>query len=164
VDWSVISTDSVDNQAALFNDLIQLGLDNIMPEKTRVIHQNDVPWMTNHLKELIVKRQAAWAQGNQTLFKFYRNRVNNYRKRCRQVYYNSKIRHLKDSKPKRWWNEVKRISGHTPMSDNKDILSILALENININDFSHDEIANIINDCFLDPQQSYVPLDESDKI
>jgi hypothetical protein len=50
------------------------------------------------------------------------------------------------------------------MSDNKDILSILALENININDFSHDEIANIINDCFLDPQQSYVPLDESDKI
>jgi hypothetical protein len=24
--------------------------------------------------------------------------------------------------------------------------------------------ANIINDCFLDPQQSYVPLDESDKI
>ena len=135
-----------------------------MPERTRIIHRNDVPWMTNHLKELIVKRQAAWAQDNQTLFKFYRNRVNNYRKRCRQIYYNSKIRLLKDSKPKRWWNEVKRISGHTPMSVNKDILSILALENINVNDFSKDEIANYINDCFLDPQQSYVPLDDSDKI
>ncbi|CAB4023728.1 Hypothetical predicted protein [Paramuricea clavata] len=70
IDWSVLSTDSVDSQAALFNDLIQLGLNNIMPEKTRVIHRNDVTWMTNHLKELIVKRQAAWAQGNQTLFKF----------------------------------------------------------------------------------------------
>ena len=30
--------------------------------------------MTNHLKEQIVKRQVAWAYGNQTLFKFYRNR------------------------------------------------------------------------------------------
>ena len=66
--------------------------------------------------------------------------------------------------PKRWWNEVKRISGHTPMSVNKDILSILALEYINVNDFSNNEIANHINDCFLDPQQSYVPLDDSDKI
>lgn len=50
------------------------------------------------------------------------------------------------------------------MSDNKDVLSILALENININDVSHEEIATFINDCFLNPQQSYVPLDESDKI
>ena len=135
-----------------------------MPERTRIIHRNDVPWMTNHLKERIVKRQAAWAQGNQTLSKFYRNRVNSYRKRCRQIYYNSKIRLLKNSKPKRWWNEVKRISGHTPMSVDKDILFILALENINVNDFSNDEIANHINDFFLDPQQSYVPLDDSDKI
>ncbi|XP_028394410.1 uncharacterized protein LOC114518590 [Dendronephthya gigantea] len=164
VNWSSLSVDSVEIQAAIFNDLIQVGLNNIMPEKTRVIHRNDAPWMTTYLKELIVKRQAVWAQGNQMLFKFYRNRVNRHRKRCRQTYYNSKIRLLKDSKPKRWWDEVKRISGHTPMSDNKDLLSILALENMNINDSSHDEIANFINDSFLDPQQSYVPLDESDKI
>ena len=57
-------------------------------------------------------------------------------------------------KPKTWWNEVKRISDHTTMCVNKDILSILALENNNVNDFSNDEIANHINDCFLDPQQS----------
>ena len=30
--------------------------------------------------------------------------------------------------------------------------------------FSNDEIANHIKDCFLNPQQSYVPLDNSDKI
>ena len=40
------------------------------------------------------------------------------------------------------------------MSLNKDIPSILVLEDINVDDFSNDKIANFINDCFfLDPQQ-----------
>lgn len=56
IDWSVLSTKSVDNQATLFNKLIHLGLNNIMPEKTRVINPHDVPWIVNHLKELIVKQ------------------------------------------------------------------------------------------------------------
>ena len=47
------------------------------------------------------------------------------------------------------WNEVKRISGHTPISVKKDMLSILALDDLNVNDFSNDENANLINDFFF---------------
>ena len=77
-----------------------------------------------------VNCQAAWAQGNETLFKFYHNPVNVYRKRCRHVYYDCRVRLLKDGKLKSWWKEVKRISGNTPLSDNKDIVSILAVETL----------------------------------
>ena len=39
VDWSILSTESADNQAALFDGRIQLGVNNIMPDRTRIIHR-----------------------------------------------------------------------------------------------------------------------------
>ena len=48
---------------------------------------------------------------NSTVFKHYKILVNREQKTCGERYYESRIRHLKDEHPKRWWHEMKRLSG-----------------------------------------------------
>jgi hypothetical protein len=83
----------------------------ITPLKAAVTNHNDRPWMNNNLRTLINKRQKAFAQGNQTLYKMLRNKVNRSRKRCRKLYYENKVKDMKHTKPKDWWREVKRFCG-----------------------------------------------------
>ena len=54
--------------------------------------------------------------GNQVLFKYYRNQVNSERKKCRQIYFHTKVKNLKHIKPKQWWSAVKKISGMNPVT------------------------------------------------
>ena len=52
---------------------------------------NDHPWIKEKLRNLIKLRQQAFASGNLTLFKFYRNKVNRQRKIYRANYYTTKV-------------------------------------------------------------------------
>ena len=119
--------------------------------------------MTTDLKSQIKKRQMALARGNVTLFKYYRNLVNRNRKKCRSKYYLSKVHNLKNSRPKNWRKEVKRISGHSPVNNHSDLISLLANAIDNFDYMSPEDVANSIN-SFLDLQQAYTPLDEFAKI
>ncbi len=118
IDWSILKiANTVDEKVQLFEDLILSGLNIIAPEKNIKIHSNDAPWVTAELKSQIKKRQKAFVQDNRPVFAYYRNLVNRNRKKCRQRYYHSKVKHLKSSKPKQWWSEVERICGHIPLSE-----------------------------------------------
>ena len=77
----------------------------------RSVDRSDAPWMTDHLKSLIQKRQKAFHKyGVQsTLLRFYRNMVNRERRACKGNFYKSKVEHAKKEDPKRWWKEVKRL-------------------------------------------------------
>ncbi|CAB3992021.1 Hypothetical predicted protein, partial [Paramuricea clavata] len=89
-------------------------------------------------------------------YRYYRNRVNRERKKCREKFYSLKVEHLKKSKPSRWWKEVKQIAGMTPSTGAEDLYN-----QIHIDDFdrkSPNEIANLINTAFLDPMKTYQPL------
>jgi hypothetical protein len=57
-----------------------------MPIKTRTIHNNDAPWMSDKLKRSIKNRQRALQSGNSIEFKYYRNVVNMERKKCKSSY------------------------------------------------------------------------------
>ena len=80
-----------------------------MPERLIKVHKTDRPWMTVQPKSLIDRRQKALASGNESLFKFLRNKVNRERKRCRKVYYQSKAKTLRSTKPLDWWREIKEL-------------------------------------------------------
>ena len=69
--------------------------------------------MTKQLKSLIAKRQEAFKEhGTDSIqFKFYRNVVNRKRKMCKANFYETKVEQIKQSDPKSWWKEVKRLSG-----------------------------------------------------
>ena len=89
--------------------MISTGLDLLMPLKRVRINTRDAPWMTR-----IVKRQEAFKEyGTDSIqFKFYRNVVNRKRKMCKAKFYETKVEQ-KQSDPKSWWKEVKRLSGAT---------------------------------------------------
>ena len=108
--WSLLFTSlkSCDDLERAFREAILTGLDIIMPLKRVRLNTKDAPWMTPELKSMIIKRQRAFHDlgPNSIQYKFYRNTVNRKRKLCKSKFHESKIQHLKDKDPKRWWNEV----------------------------------------------------------
>jgi hypothetical protein len=83
---------SCEEKRELFTELINLGLDIIMPKLSVKVHETDRPWLTAQLKGLNTRRQKALASNNESLYKILRNKVNWERKRCRSAYYELKLR------------------------------------------------------------------------
>ena len=111
--------------------------------------------MSNKLKRSIKNRQRALQSGNSIEFKYYRNVVNMERKKCKSSYYDCKIKNLKHVKPKNCWSAVKKISGMDTITKS-DLLSNLHIDDLdNLSDI---EVANKINDKFLEPLQEFQPL------
>ncbi len=109
--FTVSSYRSCEENFNNFTCIINYALDTVTPLKDLVTNHNDRPWMKNNLRTLIIKRQKAFAQGNQTLYKMLRNKVNRSRKRCRKLYYENKVKDMKHTTPNVWWKEVKRFCG-----------------------------------------------------
>ena len=161
IDWSYLELfKSIDDKYNYFNTMILTGLNIIMPIKSIKLHINDVPWMTGHLKGLINRRQRALKENNQIQFRFYRNRVNRERKLAKSKYYEAKVKEIKDTEPKKWWSECKRLCG---MSKPKtDIVSKLLDESPTTYDKIN--LANDINSAFLEPQENYPKLSSTCKL
>ena len=162
VDWSCLdNVVTCEEKVSIFNDIVVNTINTIMPITAKKIHINDAPWMTTKLRGLIKKRQKALNNGNQTIFKYYRNKVNLERKKCRQTYFHEKIKSLKYTKPKDWWRAVKKISGMDPTLK-PDILSCLQIEEFQ--QLDKFVIANQINDSFLEPLQRFQALNSSNYV
>ena len=131
-----------------------------MPLKVVKLHVDHTPWMTPYLKDLIRKRQKALKENNTSLFKIYHNKVNSERKAAKSKYYQSKVEHLKDTDPKKWWSICKKISG---MSKANTSIGNKLLETESPSTNSKIKLANDINSAFLEPLQSYSKLSPSSK-
>ena len=155
VPWSDLLSchQSSETKLQILTDIINYGLDTIMPERSVKIHESDQPWMNNQLKALILRRQKALASGNMVLFKILRNKVNRECKRCRRVYYENKVKDLHDTRPRDWWREVKQLCG-TGRSTGRDLKSILHP------DLVCDEAVLVenINSAFVSVTKDYSPL------
>ena len=102
VPWDLVVTPklSCEQNLSNFTNVIDYGLNTLMPLRAVKVHANDKPWMNKNLKILIRRRQKAFAQNNRTLYKKLRNKINWTRKKCRKMYYEAKVNELKQSKPK----------------------------------------------------------------
>ena len=161
INWSVLeNVEDINEKYAFFNNIIIMGMDTIMPAKTINLHINDVPWMTGHLKHLIKCRQKALKDNCPTQFKFYCNQVNRERKYAKAKYYDAKVKDLKNTEPKKWWSECKKLCGMS-----KPVINIAAKfldESQTIEDKIN--LANEINLAFLEPQKNYLKLSSTCKI
>ena len=104
-------------------------------------------------KHIIKLRQRALFAGNTTLFKLYQNRINGKRKNCKADYYKSKVENLKHSNPKHWWREVKHISGRISSPSLQNCIKFENLGNLPMSD-----LANAINNAFLEPMKELDPF------
>ena len=157
IDWSVLdSATNCESKLQLFQDLIKIALDTIMPLRTFKIHVNDAPRVTAEFKALIKSRQKAFAQGNIERYRLLHNVTNRERKLCCSKYYNNKVANLRSTKPSQWWKEVKIIARMAPTTGSDDIRSHVHLDGIA--DSSNFDVANLINTALLEPMQAYSPL------
>jgi len=129
-----------------------LSLPSTAPAK---VHQTDRPWLNADLKQLIQKRPQAFSSSDTLLFKLLRNKVNHERKRCREIYYDNKVRDFKDTCPRDWWREVKQLCGNGG-SAREDIRSILRIHT----DCTDRDLADKINEAFVGAMQEYNPLSD----
>ena len=137
----------------ILHNAIHTGLDILMPVKRARVNTSDVPWMTSHLKSLILKRLKAFREhgAESSCYKFYRKAVNRERKSSKASFYKIKVEHMKDKNPKLWWKEVKRLCGsHPNMGNVTNHIHIKELE-----DCDNQELANTINQAFLAPLEEY---------
>ena len=146
------TTHSSSKKLSILTELINYGLNTIMPERSIKVHKTDRAWMTVQLKLLIARRQKALASGNESLFKLLRKKVNRERKRCRKIYYQSKVKELRDTKPRDWWREIKELCGNNK-DRNSNIQSIL---NPDIN-YTGKELSDKINEVFVSVLEQYCP-------
>jgi len=130
-----------------------------MPVRSTKAYETDRPWLSVQRKQLIARRQKAFASGNQYLFNILRNKVNRERKRCRKVYYENKVEGLRASRPRNWWREVKQLCGSTKFTEcdlksklHKDLICEDAV------------LAEKINQAFVSVMMDYSPLADSARV
>ena len=161
IPWANLLSDdkSCEEKLALFTDIIDLGLNILMPKKSVRVYPTDRPWINAEIKSLIQKRQKAFNSGNLIDFKKLRNKVNRERKRCRQFYYQNKIHNLRNTKPRDWWNEIKQLFG-SPKISSKDLQMSLHPDL----KFEDHELCEQMNKTFITSLENYTPLSGNVKV
>lgn len=66
VPWSALFShnQSCDAKLQILTEIVNYGLNTIMPVRSVKVHENDRPWLTKQLKSLIVRRQKALSSKN----------------------------------------------------------------------------------------------------
>ena len=88
-------------------------MDTYFPLKSVKKHISDKLWVTNNIKLLISKRQSAFIRhGKDSLvYKFWKNKAQRDIKLEKSLYYNNKINDLAQSNAKKWWQQIKSLTG-----------------------------------------------------
>ncbi len=62
IHWLILfsSLESCEDLVYTFNNVVHTGLDILMPVKRIRVNTTDAPWMTAHVKSLILNRQNAF--------------------------------------------------------------------------------------------------------
>ena len=85
---------------AHFEELVKIGMENIMPEKQVSIYPKDAPWMSIKLKRLIRQHQTAFHSNRKSSqYKVLRNSVNREESPVRQSITPQKSKTLKVPAP-----------------------------------------------------------------
>lgn len=137
----------------VFHEVIQTGLDMLMLVKRVRVNTSVAPWMTQHLKLLILKRQKTFHKyGSESpQYKLIRNAVTCERKASKANFYNSKVELLKGENAKVCWKEVKQLGGMSSCPGN--VISQIQAEGTEY--LTMKELANVINQALLEPLEKY---------
>ena len=152
-DWAdVFSHTSISDCVLAFTAKVNSTVDLFFPLKIVRSHPNDKPWMTPHIKDLILQRQQAFSTSDHSLWRLLRNKVARAIASSKQSYYTNQVSRLKSSDPSRWWKHIKQLHGKSSsyvnftISHNGSILS-----DIRLPDF--------LNHFFASVSDDFTPLD-----
>ena len=120
--WTpILWLNSCEHQLETFQTVIHDAIDFYLPMCSVKKHPNDKPWITSTIKDTIKKHQQAWVKNDSQKYRAYHNKVIKLCKKVRQHFYADKINHTHNTDPKKWWDNIKMLSG---LSNTPPITSI----------------------------------------
>ena len=127
-------------------------MDKCLPMRSVKLQPTDKPWMTVEIKDAIKKRQSARATGSSHLYYLYRNKVIKLCKYARSRFYRDIVSHMQDTNPKKWWSNIKLMSGLSKPAP----LSCISIDGFFLRDT---DLAEAINDSFSNVASDIPPLE-----
>ena len=149
--WNeVLNANNTQDKSDAFYSTMTSAIETHFPTKVVKLHSSDKPWITPEIKDLIKKRQKAFAEGKTYLWRFLRNRVIRAIDRAKKFYYKDRLQNLKASDPSRWHKGIQMLCNK---SHQKPIISAPGIQ-------QNDEkaIAEAINKNFASVSQSRPPI------
>ena len=151
-DWAtVLSAENTQQKADALYESLRGAIDRFFPMQTVKVHHNDKPWMSQKVKALLKKRQAAFKLGKDKVYNKIRNKVQREIKKAKVNFYANKVRILQQTNPRKWHQQIKSMTGNTK--------SELRIPVQGVSDDDHITIANTINDQFVKVSSNIPPLD-----
>ncbi len=158
--WTAMySLEAVEDMYRYFNDTVSGVLDCYLPVRYVFRHTSDKPWITDQFRLLIRQRQFAYTSGDLTSYKKLRNKINRESKTLRGTYFEKRINGLRDSNPRKWWQQVRTMTGSQNIDDSK--FTILADADAG---GSIQSLANMFCDSLKSVSNDLEPLEAASKI
>ena len=102
----------------------------------------DRPWMTSHIKQLILERQCAFHSDQDGKWRELCTKVRDEITARKSGFYSEKVGHLKNKDPRKFWSLVNKLSGKCSG------MSAISYE-VNGKVFLGIELAEKLNDFFV---------------
>ena len=139
----------------MFQNILIKVLDEIFPEKTRKISNDDQPWITHRLKVLDRKRKRIYRKERKSekwieINKLFKKEM----KTAKSSFYKKTVADLKIRKPAQWYSTLKRITSHDQTNREVNIEEI--------NHLSDQAQVELIAEKFSSIQNEYEPLKTDD--
>ena len=150
----VLNAKSTQDKTDAFYSTVSSAIDTHFPSKVVKLHSSDKPWITPEIKNLIKKRQAAFAEGKTYLWRFLRNKVIRTISQAKKFYYRDRLQNLKNSDPSGWHKGIQMICNKNRQRP------IISAPGIPQND--EKAIAEAINLNFASVSQSRPPVNHGE--
>ena len=132
------------------------ALNMYIPCKTVRLHNEDKPWMTNYIKDLIQKRQKVFHKEHRSCrWKRLRNKVKHAIIKAKKDYYRDRVQRHKKANPAQWYQQIKVMANL-----NKIDAIIQPPSHVDSTDFM--AVADVINDHFVSISSDLRPLSITD--
>ena len=140
-------------QADMFYEVLFNLVDRFAPMKCYKFKNNDRPWVTQHFKDLVLKRNLAFRKDDTSLYHQLRNKVNRLRKILSKSFVERKIIKKGDKVGSGWWRDIKLVCGIKSASVDTDYFKGIKFLG---NEVSYDDVPYVIN-AFLKNISDGVP-------
>jgi hypothetical protein len=112
------------------------------------VYEDDKPYITGRIKEMMHNRDKAYQRGQAERFKYLRNRIVSEIRKEKNKFCDKRIKPISSHNPKLWWKQIKKVVG-----TKQDSVSIIDPETGN--PLSAKESAEYINTFFTDLTKNY---------
>ena len=156
-DWSEVSHENnAHRKTEILQELLLSKYHEFFPEKTRKIYSDDEPFFTEKLSKL--KRRKCREFQKHRKSKKWENMDEAYEielSKAKKSFYDRKIKHLRNAKPKEWYRELKKLTSFDQQVSDEVIVEA-------IKDLPNKEQAELIADKFAEVSQEYDRLKNED--